>query len=488
MQIATTSGSKAVIDDKHIEQLRAGMRGRLLLPGEPDYDQARVIFNGMFDRRPALIVRCRGVADVIDTVQFARRHHLLTAIRAGGHSVAGNSMCDEGLVIDLSQMTGVYVDHKRRVARIQGGATWADVDRETQAFGLATPGGIVSHTGVAGLALNGGIGWLRNKHGLTCDNLVSADVITADGAVITASASEHADLFWALRGGGGNFGVVSSFEFALHPVGPTVATVFSMYPIAATRDVLRRWREWVASAPEEASTEIVTWTAPPAPGLPDSVHDQEVVIAAGVYAADPQEGMRVLQPLREFGKPLGEIAAAIPYRSVQSAFDAMLPNTGKVIAYWKSLYLDNLADATIEIMADRAENRSSPSTMVFVQHLGGAVRRVGPKETAFPTRDAPFVLNFMGDWRDPCETPQHVAWVREAWNRLAPHSTGAAYLNYLGIEERDAEMLVRSAFGSNFDRLVEIKTKYDPTNLFRLNQNIKPSSANGPNAAETKET
>jgi FAD/FMN-containing dehydrogenase len=300
-------------------------------------------------------------------------------------------------------------------------------------------------------------------------------VVTAGGATLTASETENADLFWGLRGGGGNFGIVTFFDFALHQVGPPVAVVFSFYPLAAARDVLQRWREWVASAPDEASTEIVTWTAPAAASLPPAVHDQAVVIAAGVYAGDAEEGLRVLQPLRQFSQPLGEIAGAIPYRAVQSAFDASLPNTGEVLAYWKSLYLAELTDTAIEIMADRAENRSSHSTMVFVQHLGGAVRRMPANQMAFPVRDAGFVMNFMGDWRDSRETPQHVAWVREAWNLLAPHSTGAVYLNYLGREERDADALVRSAFGANYDRLVQVKRKYDPANLFRLNQNINPA-------------
>ncbi len=490
MRVATISAGPALIDASEIEQLRVSMRGRLLMPGEPDYDKARVVFNGMFDRRPALIARCRGVADVIDAVRFARRHRLLTAVRAGGHSIAGNSTCDSGLVIDVSNMNGVIVDRKRRIAHVQAGAMWGDVDRETQAFGLATPGGIVSHTGVAGLTLNGGIGWLRNKYGLTCDNMVLTEVVTADGEVLTANAEENADLFWALRGGGGNFGIVTSFEFALHPVGPLVAVVFSFYPIAATRDVLTRWREWVASAPDEASTEIVTWTAPVSESLPPAVHDQAVVIAAGVYAGDAQEGLHVLQPLRQLGEPLGEIAGAIPYRIVQSAFDASLPNTGEVLAYWKSLYLNELTDSAIEIMADRAQNRRSRSTMVFVQHLGGVVRRVPPNAMAFPTRDAAYVMNFMGDWRDRRETPHHIAWVREAWNRFAPLSTGAVYLNYAGQEENDADALVRSAFGSNYDRLARIKRKYDPTNFFRLNQNIKPALADesdqpAANAAET---
>jgi FAD/FMN-containing dehydrogenase len=256
MKLATMIGGAADIAEAEIDELRTAMRGTLLRAGQPGYDEARIIFNGMFDRHPALIARCRGVADVMDAVRFASRRDLLTAVRGGGHSVAGASMCDDGLVIDLSQMNSVLVDHKRRVARVQGGATWADVDRETQAFGLATPGGIVSHTGVAGLTLGGGIGWLRNKYGLSCDNLGSADVVTADGAVLTANADENADLFWALRGGGAAFGVVTSFEFSLHPVGPMVAVVFSMYPMAA-RDVLKQWREWVASAPAEATSEIV---------------------------------------------------------------------------------------------------------------------------------------------------------------------------------------------------------------------------------------
>jgi len=476
MQIATTMGTLAVISEADFQELRLKMRGSLLRPGDPGYDQARVIFNAMFDRSPALIVRCRGVADVSEAVRFARRHHLLMAVRGGGHSVAGDSMCDRGLVIDLSQMNTVVVDPERSVARVQGGATWADVDRETRLFGLATPGGIVSHTGVAGLTLTGGIGWLRNKYGLSCDNVISAEVVTADGATLTARLSENADLFWAIRGGGGGFGVVTSFEFALHPVGPLVAAVFTMYPLASVRDVLRKWRAWVPTAPQEAATEIAVWTAPAAPGLPPSVHNREVVIASGVYAGGPHEGMRVLQPLRAFGEPLGEIAGIIPYLAVQSAFDTFFPNTGEVIAYWKSLYLEDLSDMAVEIIADRAENRSAPSTMVFVQHLGGAVRHVKPDATAFRARNAAFVMNFMGNWREAQETPRHVAWVRDAWNRLAPHSTGTVYLNYLGNEDRDAETLVQSAFGANYDRLVSIKGKYDPANLFRLTH-IKPALA-----------
>jgi FAD/FMN-containing dehydrogenase len=472
MEVTTIHGSRAAIDESALQALE--IRGSLLRNGDPGYEKACVIFNGMFARRPALIARCRGTADVIEMVRLASRYDLLTAVRGGGHSIAGHSTCDGGLVVDLSEMNSVRVDPGRRTVRVGGGATWADVDRETQVFGLATPGGIVSHTGVAGLTLNGGIGWLRNKHGLSCDNLLSADLVTASGDVLTASADEHPDLWWALRGGGGNFGVVTSFEFAVHPVGPMVAAGFFFYPLAAAREVFRRWREWVRSAPAGATTEVATWTAPVAPGLPPSVHGLEVAIVAGVYAGDPQEGLSVLQPLGGFGKPLAAMAAAMPYQHVQRSFDAVLPNTGEVIGYWKSLYLEDLTDAAIEIVCDCAEHRSSPSTMVFVQHMGEGVTRVQPEATAFGARGAPFIVNFMGDWRDRQETPRHVAWVRDGWARLAPTSTGAVYPNYLGQEEHDADRLVRSAFGSNYERLVEIKTRYDPVNVFRLNQNIEP--------------
>jgi FAD/FMN-containing dehydrogenase len=474
MQIETMTGNPAAIEEAEIGRLASRVGGALLRAGDPGYDRARIVFNGMFDRRPALILRCSGVAGVVEAVRFAGSRKLLTAVRAGGHSVAGKSTCDGGFVIDLSPMNSVSVDAARRIVRVAGGATWGDVDRETQKFGLATPGGIVSHTGVAGLALNGGIGWLRNRYGLSCDNLLSAEVVAADGSVLAASPDRNEDLFWALRGGGGNFGVVTSFEFALHPVGPEVATVISFYPLAEARRVLEAWRLFVQDAPDEASTEVITWTAPAAPGLPPSVQGREVVIAAGVYSGDPWDGMRVLEPLRQFGTPLGEIAGPIPYTALQSAFDLSLPNTGEVMAYWKSLYLSELTDAAVEIMAGRAERRSSPSTMLFVQHLGGAVRRGPGNKTPISTREANFVLNVMGDWRDRGETPAHVAWVRETWDHLAPHSTGAVYLNYLG-EDSDSDALVRSAFGSNYNRLARVKRKYDPANFFRLNLNIKPA-------------
>jgi FAD/FMN-containing dehydrogenase len=473
MHMATRAGTPIAIDDAAVTELQAMIHGPLLRPGESGYDEARVIFNGMFDRHPGLIARCHGTADVMDAVAFARRHDLLISVRGGGHNVAGNAVCDGGLMIDLSPMKGVRVDRTARTVRVQGGATWADVDRETQAFGLATPGGIVSHTGVAGLTLNGGIGWLRNKYGLSCDNLVSADVVTAHGDLLTASATENPDLLWALRGGGGNFGIVTSFEFTLHPVGPLVAASFPMYPMACASEVLKQWRDWVVSTPDDISSEVVLWTMPAVPELPSAVHDQDVVIPSGVYAGPADEGLQALQPMRQFGQPVGEITGALPFRMVQKAFDGFFPNTGELLSYWKSIYVNTLSDAVIDIIVDRSANRSSRSTMVVVQHFGPVVRQVPPDATAFATREAPFIVSFMGTWRAPSESSTHIAWVRDAWERLSPHATGAVYLNYLGREEHEAESLVRAAFGPNYARLVEIKAKYDPTNAFRMNQNIR---------------
>lgn len=462
------------IDEKIIQELRSELRGPVLVPTDPGYDEARTIFNGMFDRRPALIVRATGAADIMDVVRFVRRHELDFSVRGGGHNVAGKAVCDGGLMLDLSLMKGVRVDRERATVRVQGGATWGDVDRETQAFGLATTGGIVTTTGVAGLTLNGGIGWLRNKYGTSSDNLVSADVVTADAELLTASERENPELFWALRGGGGNFGVVTSFEFRLHPVGPCVAAAFTIYPIESAAEVTKRWREWVSSTPDEVTSELVFWTMPPAPQFPTAAHGRQVVVVATVYAGEAGEGTRVLETQKHFGEPFGEIAGEMPYRVVQAAFDPFFPATGELLSYWKSLYADAFGDNLIDAVLERASNRSSSDSMVTVQHLGGALGRVPVEATAFATRTSPYLISFFGTWRDPSENDRHIAWVRDGWDRLAPLSTRAVYLNFLADDERDRGALVRAAFGPNYDRLVEIKTKYDPNNLFRLNQNIEP--------------
>jgi FAD/FMN-containing dehydrogenase len=376
-------------------------------------------------------------------------------------------------MIDLSLMNGVFVDTSGRTVRAQGGATWGDVDRETQAHGLVAPGGVVSTTGIGGLTLNGGLGWVRNKYGLSCDNLVAAEVVTAKGEVVTASATENPDLFWALRGGGGNFGVVTSFQFRLHPLGPIVAAAIPMYPLQDAARVLRRWRDWVKSSPDEVTSAAVCWTIPESPFMPPPVHGKAVIITAGLFAGAPEDGEKVLQPLRELGEPLFDMSGPLPFRAMQSAFDPFFPTDGQVLSYWKSVYADTLSDALIDVISDIANDRPSPMTLINVPYFGGAVQRIRPDETAFATRNS-FMVSIDGNWFDKGQNDAQIAWVRQAWDKVRPHSTGAIYLNFLGAEEQGNEAIVRSAFGANYDRLVQVKRKYDPQNLFHLNQNIKP--------------
>jgi FAD/FMN-containing dehydrogenase len=473
--IATLSGGTASIPEAELAQLASGLRGPLLRPDSPGYDEARVVFNGMFDRRPAAIVRASGTADVADAVNFARKHHLLMAIRAGGHSLPGHSTCEGGFMLDLSAMRGVQVDLKAKTVRVQGGATWADVDRETQLHGLATPGGVVSNTGVAGLTLNGGLGYLRSKYGFSCDALVSAEVVTADGQVLTASANENADLFWALRGGGGNFGVVTSFEFQLYPVGPLVATAITFYDPADARAILRGWRDYMAAAPDEVTSNAVFWTGAVSPHMPEPVHGKDILITVGVYLGPAGEGDRVMQPLRELGTPIFDMSGTMPYRVLQSAFDFFFPVDGTVSAYFKSLYLAGITEEAIEVIIAAAASRPSKSSLVNIPHLGRGVRDVPVEATAFAGRGAPYMVSFDSIWPSDAGDAPNVAWARDGWAKMQPSSTGATYLNFAGEEEgAGGAGLVRSAFAANYERLVDIKTRYDPTNFFRLNQNIPP--------------
>jgi FAD/FMN-containing dehydrogenase len=462
---------KPVMRDEDVRSLRSRLDGTVLDRRDIGYDSARRLFNRSFDRRPALIARCRSAGDVAHGIRFAREHGLPLSVRGGGHSIAGYSVCDDGLVIDLSPMRSVAVDAIRRRARAAGGALWADVDRETQRYGLATPGGVVSHTGVAGLTLSGGIGWLRNAYGLSCDNLRSAEVVTADGECITASYTENAELFWALRGGGGNFGVVTSFEFALHAVGPAVAALFPIYPLRSARSVLRQWRDWVVATPREISSEVVLWTAPELPAFAPEVRGQPVVIPGAVYAGPADRGLVLLDPMRRFGEPMSVIGGILPYCGVQSAFDASFPS-GELYSYWKSLYVERLTEPMLDALIAAAEQRTSPQTMIVLQHFGGAVREMGANEAAFATRDAPFLVNLMGTWRDPKDSARHTLWVREVWRELAALGTTTVYLNYMG-EEASAETLVRQALGGNYAHLAQVKRRYDPHNFFRLNPNIR---------------
>ena len=429
----------------------------------------------MFDKRPAIVAMCTGAADVIDAVNFGRENGLRVAVRGGAHAVAGTGSVDGGMMINLSRMDGVHVDRGAQTVRVEGGATWGAVDREAQAFGLMTPGGIVADTGVAGLTLGGGIGWVRNKYGLSCDNLLSADVVTADGQLRTASADENADLLCGLRGGGGNFGIVTSFEFQLHPLGPEVMAAIPMYALEDAGPVLRQWRDFVAKAPDEVSSAAVIWTIPgDQPGMPAPAVGRAVLITAAVYAGPVADGERILEPLRKFATPLVDISSPMPFRAMQSAFDPFFGVKGTVRSYWTSLYLNELTDEVIDTIVGRARNRPSPFTMLNIPHFGGAATSVAADETAFGRR-WPFMLSIDANSVDPAVSDVELReWARSFRMEMQQFSPEGLYLNFLGEEEEGAEELVRLAYGENYERLRTLKRKYDPDNFFSVNQNIAP--------------
>ena len=464
------------IDGERIEQFEAGFHGNLIRPDDPDYDDARAVWNGMIDKRPALIARCRGVTDVIGAVEFARENALPVAVRGGGHNVAGTAVCDDGLVLDCSEMTGVRVDPDGRTAWVQAGATWADLDHETQAFGLATPGGVVSETGVAGLTLGGGIGHLRCKYGLSCDNLRSVDLVTAEGEYLTASAEENSELFWGLRGGGGNFGVVTGFEFELYPVGPEIATCLVFHPGDRLEECLQAYREYVKSAPGEVSTLAFAGVMPDE-GLfaADAVDDFKVAFL-GCYAGPVEEGERALAPLREFADPIADFSDVMPYVEFQRLLDEDYPDGMRY--YWKSLYLDDLTDSAVDRIAYWADAAPSPLSTVDVWQLGGAIADVGLEESAFAGRHAPFLLGVEANWEDPANDDANVGWVRDCLDDMRQFSDGSVYLNFPGFLE-DNDETMRTTFGSAYERLVGLKDEYDPTNLFDHNANVAPSGERG---------
>jgi FAD/FMN-containing dehydrogenase len=468
-------GGRTNVEDSALQQLSASIRGEVLQPADRGYSE-RPVYNTMHQRRPALIIRCTGTADVVDAVRFARQHNLLVAVRGGGHSVAGHASCDQGIVIDLTRMRGVDLDPDTRVARVQGGALWGDVDRETQAFGLVVPGGVVSETGVGGLTLGGGEGWVRRKYGLTIDSLLSARVVCADGSVHTASAKSEPDLFWALRGGGGNFGIVTSFEFRAHPLGPIVAFAGVFYRVADAAQVLPRWRDYCQDAPDEVTSVALAITMPAAPTLPPPIHDQACLVVGGVYAGSPDEGMRVMQPLRELGTPLADISQPMPFHVVQGAFDPLFP-MGKFNSYWKAQNLASLPDTATEVIAAKANERPSPLTLVVTFQMGGAINRVGAGDTAYGERSAPWMSSIDGNWENPADNAKNVAWVRESFRQISPYSTGTTYTNFTGQADETAVALASAAYGKNMERLRAIKAAYDPDNFFRVNANIAPAAA-----------
>jgi FAD/FMN-containing dehydrogenase len=448
-----------------------GFRGQLITADHVDYDDARAVWNGVIDRHPRIITRCRDADDVAAAVRFARDHDLEIAVRGGGHNVAGTATCDDGIVIDLSAMRAVRVDAPARTARVQGGALWGDVDHATQAHGLATTGGIVSHTGVAGLTLGGGVGWLMRKHGLTVDNLLAADVVTVDGEMLRVSDDEHPDLFWALRGGGGNFGVVTSFDFRLHPVGPDVLAGPILFDAADTVEVLRRYRDVVYDAPDELGTVVRFGTAPPLPVIPEDLHWRPVVIVACCYAGSIEEAEGVLRPLRDFGAPLLDLVAPTRYVDHQSGLDSTVCHGWSY--YWKSTYLPALDDDLVDVIAEHAFAATSPRSYAVMFHLGGAVSRASRDETAFANRQVSHAITLDAVWRPGENHGDHdMAWTRDFFTALDRFRAGV-YVNFLGADEEPDR--VREAYGDAvYGRLAGVKAAYDPDNVFHHNQNIAP--------------
>jgi hypothetical protein len=465
-QVKLASGGGAALDEAKISRLASSLQGELLDPAHEGYDEARRVWNAAIDRKPAMIGRCAGADDVVACIRFAREHDLLTSVRGGGHSVAGNAICDSGMMIDLSPMKAIRVDSSKRTVRAEGGARLRELDRATQAFGLATTMGNASTTGIAGLTLGGGLGFLMRKHGLACDNLLSVDLVTADGRRLTASAEENADLFWGLRGGGGNFGVATAFEYRLHPLGPVLAGPI-FHPFAAARQLLRFYRDFAFTAPDELTCYALLAEMPD--GTP-------IAALQPAWCGTIEEGERQLGPLRAFGTPIADQAVAMAYTTLQSADDATYPFG--LYNYWSSSFLEDLSDEAIEILIARVASRPTPMCHVLIEPLGGAIGRVGEGATAFPHRRARFNYVIVAMCCGPAEYAACVRWAREFGEALRAFSTGGVYVNYLSQEADEGAGRVGAAYGTGtYERLAAVKAKYDPTNFFRMNQNVKPARA-----------
>jgi FAD/FMN-containing dehydrogenase len=466
MSIAT----ETKLDEAALREFETSLRGELVRPGDPSYDQHRRIWNGSISRKPALIARCTGVADVIAAVTFAHRTGLEVAVRSGGHSFPGLSVADGALVVDLGPMKGIRVDPNARTARVQAGVVLGELDRETQQFGLAVPAGIVTHTGLAGLTLGGGIGWLMRKLGLTIDQLVSVDVVTADGEFVKADEDENADLFWGVRGGGGNFGIVTDFEFRLNALGPTVVAGPIFWPMDDSPEVLRFYRDWVADAPDELMTIVVHRKAPALPFVPEEFHGEKVVMVICCYAGPVDEGERVVRPMKEVGAPIIDLCVPKPFLVHQAMFDPSFPHYRWY--YFKSCDVPALTDDVIDVTVEHSQRIQSPLTSFPIWQMGGAVARVADDATAFTGRDAGFTYNIGGCTESADGFDEERDWVRDFWSALEPYQTGV-YVNFLGDEGQDR---VRESYGAaKYARLQELKRRYDPDNFFRVNQNIPPS-------------
>lgn len=472
LTVQTTAERRITLGEDAVEEFAGVFRGELIQPDDPGYDQARRVWNGMIDKHPALIARCAETVDVITAVDFARRNNLLLSVRGGGHNVAGKAVCDGGLVIDLAPMRGVRVDPVNRTVQVQGGATLGDIDRETQPSGLAVPVGVVTATGIAGLTLHGGMGWLTRKYGLTIDNLISVDIVNADGEVRRASETKHPDLFWAVRGGGGNFGIVTSFEFRAHPVGPDVWFSVIIYPASQARRVMRFAREFMRQAPEELMVLATFWMAPEEDFVPPEHRGAPAFIVLACYHGPVEKGEQVVRPLREAAEPMAEQSGPRKFIDVQKFFDADYPNG--MFYYWKSLYLDRLDDEVMDVLSAHAARRPSPLTSVDLWFLEGALNRIPPEATAFARRDVHYAVAIESNWTDPAQSDANVAWSREVFDDMQRFARGS-YLNFPGfVENRD--QLLQGAYAGNLQRLREIKARYDPDNLFQGALNIAPAS------------
>jgi FAD/FMN-containing dehydrogenase len=455
--------------DDSVAEFADGLRGPLLQPGDDGYDEARTVWNAMVDEQPTLIVRCAGTADVISAVVFAKEHDHRISVKGGGHNIAGRAVEDDALMIDVSPMNSVRVDPDAKTARVEPGVVLNELDHETQAFGLATPAGYNSTTGIAGLTLGGGWGWLSRKHGLTVDNLISADVVTAQGELVHASEDENEDLFWGLRGGGGNFGIVTSFEFQLHEVGPTVLSGPVVHPFDDAETVLTGYRDFAASAPNDATVWCVIRHAPPLPFIPEEWHGRKVVILATFYAGDMEEGKEVLRDVRDIGDPIADAVGPHPYAGWQQAFDGLAPSGNR--HYWKSHNFNEMTDEMIGTFLEYGDTIPTEETEIAIPHLGGAMNEPSMDATAYPHRDFEFTMVLHTQWTDPDQDEECIAWTREMHEVMAPHATGGVYANFVPEEVGDRQ----AAYRENYDRLVEVKNKWDPGNLFRLNHNIEPT-------------
>jgi FAD/FMN-containing dehydrogenase len=462
------------LDAAAVSRLEQRLEGRLIRPGDAEYDAARKVWNGMIDRYPVLIIQAVNNTDVVAGVNFAREKGLLLAVRGGGHNVAGHGTCDGGLVIDLARMNQVEVNPVTRIARVGGGATWGQVDAATQRHGLATPGGVFSKTGVAGLTLGGGYGWLRNQFGLSCDNVVGAEVVTAQGEIIYTNEHVNRDLLWGLRGGGGNFGIVTTFEYQLHPIGPEVAFVFALHDGEGERmkQAIQLYRDYCATAPDAVSTIGATGIIPPEPELfPVEMHGRPFVLLGGLYVGPVDEGQRILQPLLDLGKPLVDASGIKPYVEVQQTFDHDYPDGRRY--YWKSLNVQSMDDTLVDLIVEHSRRQPSPFSTIDLWHIGGAVKRVSQYDSTFHQRQAAFVLNAEANWLDEEDDDANIHWVRSFVNDLQPYSDGSRYLNFAGFQE-EGNVMMQNAFGQQYARLAALKRKYDPDNLFRLNANVRP--------------